>query len=327
MAKRLKIIGTGSYLPEKILTNLDLEKMVDTSDQWITERTGIKERRIADENTAVSDLMTKAAKNAIEMAGISKEEIDGIIVATVTPDMMFPSTACIVQNNLEIKQGFAFDLSAGCSGFLYALEVAQNFIVSGKYKKLLVIGGETLSKITNWEDRNTCVLFGDGAGAAIVEGSDDDSGLLSSTIGAKGEYGDLLYQPAGGSRMPASKETVEKNLHTVFMNGREVFNHAVRTMVSAANEALEKAGVSGDDIDIFIPHQANVRIMQSTAKRLHIPIEKVFINIDKYANTSAGTLPIALDQAVRNGQIKKGDLILFDVFGAGLTWGAAVMRW
>lgn len=324
---RIKIIGTGSYLPEKILTNLDLEKIVDTTDEWISTRTGIKERRITDENTAVSDLMTEASKKAIEMANIPLSEIDGIIAGTITPDMMFPATACIIQKNLGIKNKFAFDLSAGCSGFIYALEVANNFIKSGNYKNLLVIGGETLTKITNWSDRNTCVLFGDGAGAVVVTESTDDSGVLSSMIGAAGEYGDLLYQPAGGSRMPASKETIEKNLHTVVMQGSEVFQHAVRSMQSAGEEVIKAAGITSDDIDIFIPHQANIRILQSTAKRLKIPIEKVYINIDKYANTSAGTLPIALDQAVRSNEIKKGDIILFDVFGAGLTWGAAIVRW
>ncbi len=324
---RIKIIGTGSYLPEKILTNLDLEKIVDTSDEWISTRTGIKERRISDENTAVSDLMTEASKHAIEMANIPLSEIDGIIAGTITPDMMFPSTACVVQKNLGIKNKFAFDLSAGCSGFIYALEVANNFIKSGNSKNLLVIGGETLTKIINWSDRNSCVLFGDGAGAVVVTESTDDSGILSSIIGAAGEYGDLLYQPAGGSRMPASKETIEKNLHTIVMQGSEVFQHAVRSMQSAGEEVIKAAGISSDDIDIFIPHQANIRILQSTAKRLKIPIEKVYINIDKYANTSAGTLPIALDQAVRSNKIKKGDIILFDVFGAGLTWGAAIVRW
>jgi 3-oxoacyl-[acyl-carrier-protein] synthase-3 len=325
--RRVKIIGTGSYVPEKILTNVDLEKMVDTSDEWIITRTGIKERRIASSEEATSDMVIKASKEALKNAGINAQDIDLIIVATVTPDNLFPSTACWVQKALGIKKIPALDISAACPGFLYALILAESLILNGTNKRVLVAGAEMLSKITNWEDRSTCVLFGDGAGAAILEESKDDSGILSSYWAAEGTLGDLLIQPAGGSRMPATYETVEKKLHTVHMKGNEVFKHAVKKMGEAALKALSKAGLTGEDIDIFIPHQANIRIIEATCERLKIPIEKVYINIHKYGNVSAATIPIALDELNREGKLKKGNIVLMDSFGAGFTWAAVVIKW
>lgn len=321
------ILGTGSYLPEKILTNFDLEKMVDTSDEWITTRTGIKERRIADPSQATSDLATEASKRALEDANLKPEDLDMIIVATVTPDMNFPSTACIVQANLGALNAAAFDISVGCSGFIYGLAIAQQFVETGMYRNVLVIGAETLSKIINWKDRNTCVLFGDGAGAAVVGRVESGYGILESYLGADGTGGKYLYMPAGGSRMPASHETVEKNLHTIFMEGQEVFKFAVKVMDSATIEVLERCGLTPEDIDMLIPHQANTRIIEAARKRLKLTNDKVYINLDKYGNTSAASVAIALDEAYRKGLIKKGDIILTVAFGAGLTWASSVIKW
>ncbi|MFV9567411.1 beta-ketoacyl-ACP synthase III [Thermoanaerobacter mathranii] len=321
------ILGTGSYVPEKVLTNSDLEKMVDTSDEWITTRTGIKERRIADPSQAASNLGIEAARKALEDAKIAPSEIDMIIVATVTPDMNFPSTACIIQANLGASNAAAFDISVGCSGFIYGLAIAQQFVETGMYNKILVIGAETLSKITNWKDRNTCVLFGDGAGAAVVGRVESGYGILSTYLGADGTGGKHLYMPAGGSRMPASEETVKKNLHTIFMEGQEVFKFAVKVMDSATIEALNRCGLKPEDIDMLIPHQANTRIIEAARKRLKLSDDKVYINLDKYGNTSAASVAIALDEAYRKGLIKKGDIILTVAFGAGLTWGSSVIKW
>ncbi|MDP9750000.1 beta-ketoacyl-ACP synthase III [Thermoanaerobacter pentosaceus] len=321
------ILGTGSYVPEKVLTNSDLEKMVDTSDEWITTRTGIKERRIADPSQAASDLGIEAARKALEDAKIAPSEIDMIIVATVTPDMNFPSTACIIQANLGASNAAAFDISVGCSGFIYGLAIAQQFVETGMYNKILVIGAETLSKITNWKDRNTCVLFGDGAGAAVVGRVESGYGILSTYLGADGTGGKHLYMPAGGSRMPASEETVKKNLHTIFMEGQEVFKFAVKVMDSATIEALNRCGLKPEDIDMLIPHQANTRIIEAARKRLKLSDDKVYINLDKYGNTSAASVAIALDEAYRKGLIKKDDIILTVAFGAGLTWGSSVIKW
>ncbi|HHW56510.1 MAG TPA: ketoacyl-ACP synthase III [Clostridia bacterium] len=321
------VLGTGSYAPEKILTNFDLEKMVDTSDEWITTRTGIKERRIADSSQATSDLAIEAAKKALEDAKLTAEEIDMIIVATVTPDMNFPSTACIVQANLGAVNAAAFDISVGCSGFIYGLAIAQQFVETGMYNKILIIGAETLSKITNWKDRNTCVLFGDGAGAAVIGRVESGYGILSTYLGTDGTGGKYLYMPAGGSRMPASEETVKKNLHTIFMEGQEVFKFAVKVMDSATIEALNRCGLKPEDIDMLIPHQANTRIIEAARKRLKLSNDKVYINLDKYGNTSAASVAIALDEAYRKGLIKKGDVILTVAFGAGLTWASSVIRW
>jgi len=325
--KRIKIIGTGSYLPEKILTNKDIEKIVDTTDEWIIKRSGIKERHIASESQATSDLGVEAAKKAIENAKIDKNSIDCIIFGTVTPDRLFPSTAIYVQKALGLAGVPAFDISAACSGFIYGLAISQTIINSGFYKRVLVLGGDTLSKVTNWTDRSTCFLFGDGVGAVIVEESTDESGIISIYLGADGNMENLLYQPAGGTRIPATEESVKKNLHTIFMEGNEVYKHAVNTMANAAQKALELAGINEDDVTHFIPHQANIRIMETTAKMVNIPREKVFINIDKTANTSAGSIGIAMDQMNRRGMLNKGDIILIDAFGGGFTWGSAIIRW
>lgn len=321
------ILGTGSSLPEKVVSNYDLEKIVETSHDWIVTRTGIHTRRIADDKTATSDLATEAALKAMEAAGVSAEEIDLIIVATVTADMAFPSTACIVQDNIGAKRAAAFDLGAGCSGFLYELAVATQFIATGVYDKVLIIGAETLSKIMDWSDRNTCVLFGDGAGAAILGPTEEGSGVLSTHLGAKGEGGKFLTLPAGGSRMPASVETIEQNLHYIKMDGSEVFKFAVRAMGDAAKKALELCDMNVDDINYLVPHQANTRIISAAAKRLKLSEEKVYVNLNEYGNMSAASIPVALDEAVRKGKIKKGDNVVLVGFGAGLTWGSCVIKW
>jgi len=324
--KRAKIIGTGSYLPERVLTNADWEKMVETSDEWIVARTGIRERHVAAPNQATSDLVVEAAKNAITDANIDPGEIDMMIVGTITPDTAYPSTANWVQKKLGLRPIPSFDISAACSGFLYSLITANSFIVSGLAKKILVAGAECMTKVMNWEDRNTAVLFGDGAGAVVLTDTIEEKGILSSYWGADGNLGELLMQPAGGSAMPASLETVQKKLHTVQMKGNEVFKHAVLRMQEAAMKALEGAGMSGSDIDIYIPHQANIRIIEATIKRAKIPLEKTIVNIDKIANVSAGTIPIALDQGRKDGRIKDGANVLLSSFGAGFTWAGIVLR-
>ena len=321
------ITGIGSAVPDKVITNDDLSKMVDTSDEWIRTRTGIRERRVVDENTATSDLCTEAAKIALKDANVDAKDIDLIIVATVTSDMAFPSTACIVQKNIGAINAAAFDMSVGCSGFLYGIATGSNFIKSGAYKKVLVIGAEVLSKIIDWEDRTTCVLFGDGAGACILEECDDGYGIISYDLGADGENGHFLTQPAGGSRMPASIETVEKRLHYVHMDGGEVFKFAVRAMESTSLEALKRADMELEDIDFLIPHQANQRIIKSAAKRLKIPNDRVYINLDRYGNMSSASIPVALDEVYQKGLIKKGDKILLVAFGAGLTWASVILKW
>jgi 3-oxoacyl-[acyl-carrier-protein] synthase-3 len=324
----IKITGTGSYLPDKVLTNSDLEKMVDTSDEWIMTRTGIKERHIASEGEATSDLVTKAAKEALDMAGVSAKELDVIMVATVTPDTLFPATACWVEKKLGIKTGIpSFDISAACSGYLYGLILSSTMVKTGVAEKILLCGSEALSKITNWNDRSTCVLFGDGAGCTVIEKSDDDSGLLSYVWGADGKLGKLLIQEAGGSRMPATKETVEQSLHTISMQGNEVYKHAVTKMKKAAVESLKKANLKGEDVDVYVPHQANIRIIEATTKRAGIPMDKTVVTIDKTGNMSAATIPVGIDWAVRDGRLKKGNVLLSTAFGGGFTWGAAVLRW
>lgn len=324
---RARIIGTGSYLPEKIMTNEDWSKIVDTSDEWITSRTGIKERHFAAENEATSDLVSEAAKRAIEDAGIDRDDIDLIIVATVSSDNAYPSTGNWVQKKLGMKTVPSFDLSAGCSGFLYGTIVANSFITSGMAKTVLVAGAEIMSRIMNWEDRNTCVLFGDGAGAAVFTATEDENkGVLSTFWGSDGNLGELLVQPAGGSAMPASAETIEKKLHTVHMKGNEVFKHAVLRMQESAIKALELAGVPAEDVALYIPHQANVRIIDATIRRAGIPREKTYINIDKIANVSGGTIPIALDMARKEGRLKEGEILLMSAFGAGFTWGGVTIR-
>ncbi|MBI5484780.1 MAG: ketoacyl-ACP synthase III [Deltaproteobacteria bacterium] len=321
------ITGTGSALPAKILTNADLELMVDTSDEWITSRTGIKERRIAAAGEYTSTFAAEAARRAISMAGISPEELDLIIVGTVTPDFPFPSTACIIQNELGACNAVAFDVSAACSGFIYGLSIADSFIRSGRIKKALVIGAEVLSRVVDWSDRNTCILFGDGAGAAIVEAAEDLKGILSTHIFSNGSCWNLLYQPGSGSRNPATDRSVDPALFFINMEGNEVFKHAVRAMEEAALAALEANGMTASELSLFIPHQANIRIVNATAKRLALPAEKVFINLHNYGNTSAASIPIALDEANRQGWLKRGDSILLDAFGGGFTYGSALLRW
>lgn len=321
------ILGTGSFLPENKLTNKDLEKMVDTSDEWIVSRTGIKERRIAPPSMTTSYMATEAAKKAIEDAKITAEDIDLIIVATVVPDMNFPSTACLVQANIGAINAAAFDIEVGCSGFIYGLSIAKQFIENGTYKYVLVIAADILSKITNWEDRKTCVLFGDGAGAAVVGQVENGYGILDNFIGAYGKGGMHLYMPAGGSRMPACEESVKNKLHTIHMNGQEVFKFAVNVMNTATIEVLNRCGLKPEDVDIFIPHQANIRIIDAAMKKLKLSKEKVFINLDKYGNMSAASVAVALDEALKAGKIKNGDIILMVAFGAGLTWGSTVIKW
>ncbi len=325
--EKIKIIGTGAYLPEKILTNSDLEKMVDTSDEWIVSRTGIKERHIADDGEAASDLAVKAAEEAIKDAKIDKKDIDLVIVATITPDMFFPSTACIVQSKLGIKDTAAFDVSAACSGFIYALSIAHQFLDTGASKLALVIATETLSKITDWEDRNTCVLFGDGAGAAILKKVKGNNGFLSFYLGADGKHGDLLKMPAGGSRMPATEETVKQRMHFLKMRGNEVFKIAVQSMIKSAQEALKAGGLNCENVNLVIPHQANMRIIEAMAKRLRIPTEKIFLNIHRCGNMSAASIAVGLNEAYRQGRIKPDDIVELVAFGGGFTWGGCVMRW
>ncbi len=321
------IIGTGSYIPDNIVTNRDLEKIVETSDEWIVTRTGIKERRIADPDMATSDMATIAARRTIQDAGLSPEDIDLIIVATVTPDNNVPSTACIVQYNIGAINAAAFDLNAACSGFIYGLATANQFIASGMYKNILVIGAESLSRFTDWKDRNTCILFGDGAGAALVGRVEEGYGLLSQYLGADGSGGKLLKIEAGGSRMPASLETVEKGLHYFYMDGSEVFKFAVRIMASASEEAVRLAGLTNDDIDFLVPHQANIRIIEAARKRVKLDNDKVYVNLDRFGNMSAASIPVALDEAVKLGTINKGDKVLVVGFGGGLTWASALMKW
>jgi 3-oxoacyl-[acyl-carrier-protein] synthase-3 len=321
------IAGVGAYVPTKVLTNSDLEKMVDTTDEWITTRTGIKERRIAAKDEFTSDLAAKAAQRAMKAAGVAGEQIDLIIVATITPDMVFPSTACLVQQKIGARRAAAFDLEAACSGFIYALEIAQQFIMSRTYDTVLVIGAEKLSSIVDWQDRNTCVLFGDGAGAAVLRSRTDTHGLLTAVMGADGGKADLLHMPGGGSRCPATPESVSARLHYLRMEGKETFKHAVQAMMNAAQEALRRCEVNISQIKCIIPHQANRRIIDAVGERLGATPGQLFVNLERYGNTSAASVAIALDEAVSSGRIQRGDLILLVVFGAGLTWGAAVIEW
>jgi len=327
MLLRSRIISTGSYLPEKVLSNSEMEKMLDTSDEWITERTGIRERRIADSTQAASDLACEASRIALERAGLGPEDIDLIIVATITGDMPFPSTACFLQDKLGATNAAGFDINAACSGFLYSLYIADSFIKSGKHRRILVAGTEVLSKITDWDDRRTCVIFGDGAGAVIVGPSDDDSGLLSININSDGKMWDLIHVPGGGSRNPVSQSSIEQRMHYIKMKGNETFKVAVRTLEDIALKTLEENDIDPSSLSLLIPHQANLRIIQATADRLKVPMDKVFINLDKYGNTSAASIPIALDEALQSGRIKEGDYILLEAFGGGLTWASALIKW
>jgi len=320
-------MGVGHFVPEKLLTNADLEKIVETSNDWIVERTGIKERHITTPEEASSDLATPAARKALAAAGVAAEDLDLIIVATITPDFFFPSTACVVQNAIGAKNAGAFDLAAGCSGFIYGCNVASQFIETGRYDHILVVGVETLSKITDMTDRNTCVLFGDAAGAAVLGPAEPGQGILATHVKADGSLGYLLHMPAGGSRRPPSHESIDRREHFIKMEGREVFKNAVRSMCESAEYVLKAAGVAGADVDLLIPHQANWRIMSAVADRLKLPHDKVFVNLDKYGNTSAASIPLALSEAVAQGRLKKGNLLLNVAFGAGFTWAANLVRW
>ncbi len=326
------IIGTGSYMPARIMTNDELSKIVDTNDEWITSRTGIKERRIAAADEATSDMAAEAARRAMADAGVKPEDIQLIIVATVTPDMFFPSTACFVQKKIGAANAVCFDVSAACSGFLYALQVARHFINTGNRTTALVIGAEKLSSLVNWQDRNTCVLFGDGAGAVVIRRADEDDKnaqgrVLSTVMGSDGNLTDLLKVPGGASACPITPENIASRPNTIHMEGRETFKHAVTRMLEASQQALEIAGLKASDVALVIPHQANARIISAIAERLNLPIEKVFMNLDKYGNTSAATIPVALDEARRAGRIHKGDVVLLVAFGGGFTWASSVVRW
>ena len=321
------IAGIGHYVPERVLTNAELERLIDTTDERIVTRTGIRERRIAADDQASSDLGLEAAREAMADAGVRAEDLDLIIVGTATPDMLFPATACVLQDRLGAKRAGAFDLSAACSSWVYGVAVAHGYVSSGLAETVLVVGAETLSKITNWKDRSTCVLFGDSAGAVVVRPSEPGQGFLSFYLGADGGGAALISQPAGGSRLPASYETVERAQHTLHMNGREVYKFAVRIIPRAIEEAVSRAGLTLADVDLFIPHQANIRIIDAAAKRLGQPREKFFVNVERYGNTSSASVPVALYEAVRAGLIHRGDLAVLVAFGGGLTWGSTALRW
>jgi 3-oxoacyl-[acyl-carrier-protein] synthase-3 len=323
----VRITGLGKFFPRRKLTNADLEKMVDTSDEWITTRTGMKERYITGPDEPTSSLAIPAARQALANAGVAPEQVDLIIVATVTPDMFFPATACLVQAALGARRAACFDLEAACPQFIYACAVGSQFIATGTYDCVLVIAADTLSKIVNWEDRNTCVLFGDGAGAAVLQPGPEGRGFLSFALGSDGAGAEFLNLPAGGSRCPASHESVANHLHTIHMNGLEVFKFAVRAMPEAALESLSRAGLTAADIDLLIPHQANLRIIEAARRRLGLPKSKVFVNIEKYGNFSGATCPVALAEAVEQGLLQDGSVVVLSTFGAGLTWAACTIRW
>jgi 3-oxoacyl-[acyl-carrier-protein] synthase-3 len=325
--RSVSITGTGSYVPEKILTNEALELMVETNNEWILSRTGIRERRIADSTQSTSDMAAEAAKAALENAGLNVADVDLILVATVTPDMFFPSTACFVQTKIGASRAVCFDVSAACSGFLYAVEVARQFIATGTFQTALVIGAEKLSTIVDWSDRNTCVLFGDGAGAAVLQHRAGSRGILASHMGSDGSYADILQIPGGGCRHPVTAENAHERLNSIKMNGKETYKQAVNAMLGAANAVLEKSGLSPADLACVIPHQANVRIIEAIADRMGLPLEKFMINLDRFGNTSAAAVAIALDEANRTGRMIRGQNILLVVFGGGLTWAGSVLEW
>jgi len=325
---RAKISALGTYVPPRLLTNADLEKMVDTTNDWIMTRVGIRERHIVDKGVATSDLAVEAAKKALAQRGLTPTDIEAIIVGTVTPDMFFPSTACIVQNKLGAKGAWGFDLSGACSAFLYSLQTGAQFIATGTHKRVMVIGSDVMSSIIDYTDRATCVIFGDGAGAAILEPAEDDSvGLIDFIHEVDGSGGQFLYMPGGGSLNPSSKETVEKKMHYVHQDGQQVFKFAVRKQTEACEKLLERNGLKASDIDAFIPHQANLRIISATADRLGLRPEAVIVNIDRYGNTTAGTIPLAMSTAIEQGKLKKGSLVMLASVGAGFTIGATLLRW
>ena len=322
---RARITGVGAYAPKRILSNADLEKMVETSDEWIVQRSGIHERRIADESEATSDLAVRAAQQAIERANLVPEDIEFIAVGTTTPDMIFPSVGNIVQHRLGCRRAGSVDLLAACAGSVYSLSVGAEFIQTGKY--VLCIGAETLSRITDFTDRGTCVLLADAAGAAVLEPSEDERGIIDFDLYSDGQYWELLYMPGGGSRHPATKETVEARMHYAKMRGNEVFKVAVRLFVDCAERILSRNGFTSADVDLFVPHQANLRIIEAAAKRVALPMERVFVNVDRYGNTGAASVYVALEEAVAAGRLKRGDLVLVVAFGGGFSWGAALIRW
>jgi 3-oxoacyl-[acyl-carrier-protein] synthase-3 len=324
--RRSVILGTGSELPSKVVTNHDLEKMVETSDEWITVRTGIKERRVLEEGKGNADMAFRAARRALKDAQMQAPDLDAIIMGTVTPDYPFPSSACVLEDMLGARNVFSFDVGAACSGFLNALSVADSFIRTGQINNALVVGSDALSRLLNWQDRGTCILFGDGAGAVVLGAAQNGSGILSTRLRTDGSYVKTLYVPAGGSLKPATRETVQRNEHTITMNGKEVFKIAVRSMEEISRQALIEADVQVSEVALVIPHQANRRIIVALAERLGIPMERVMVNLEKYGNTSAASIPVALDEAKRQGRIKPGDIVLLNAFGAGFAWGAAVIK-
>ena len=320
------ITGTGVAVPEKILTNADFEKIVDTTDQWIKERTGMEVRHIVEDGVYLSDLCAEAANNALKDAGLTASQIDHIIIGTVTGDIQFPSTACFVQEKIGAKNAAAMDVAAACSGFIYALTLGDALIAANKAQRVLIIGGETLSRITDYTDRATCVLFGDGAGAAVLEPAKDNRGVLGTYLKSDGSLHDLLYMPGGGTKYRPSEETIAKKMFFIRMAGREVFKHAVKAMGDAAVHIMKETGLKGSDVDLLIPHQANKRILDATAKRVHVPKDKLFVNVHKYGNTSAASIPLALDEARKSGRVKEGDNVVLVAFGAGFTWASAAVR-
>jgi 3-oxoacyl-[acyl-carrier-protein] synthase-3 len=324
---RAKIAGVGAYAPKRVLSNFDLEKMIDTSDAWIVQRTGIRERRIADESEATSDLALRAAQQALERANLVPEDIEFIVVGTTTPDMFFPTVGNIVQHRLGCRRAGSVDLLAACAGSIYSLAVGAKFVETGKYRRVLCIGAETLSKITDFTDRGTCILLADAAGAAVLEAGEGDRGIIDADLYSDGQYWDLLYMPGGGSRAPATRETVEARMHYAKMKGNEVFKVAVRMFVECAETILGRHGLTVKDVDLFIPHQANLRIIEAAVKRVGLPMEKVFVNVDRYGNTGAASIYVGLEEALAGGRIKRGDLVLLAAFGGGFAWGAALLRW
>lgn len=325
--QRASITGIGSYLPNKVLTNYDLEKMVDTSNDWIIQRTGIKERRIVENGVTTSDIATQASLRAMEDAGVSPKDLDMIITSTITPDHIFPSTSCYIQQKIGATRACAFDILAACAGFIYAMSIGQSFINSGAMKTVLVVGAECLSKITDYTDRTTCVLFGDGAGAVIIQRNPVKHEILSSILAADGSEADVLIMPGGGARNPASLESVQQRLHYIQFKGKEVFKLAINNITNLILETTRENGLTLDDIDLIIPHQSNLRIIEATMEKLGLPMEKAFVNIDKYGNTSSASVPIAMDEARKEGRLRKGNIVMLVAFGGGLTWGSSVIRW
>ncbi len=325
--QKASITGIGSYLPGKVLTNYDLEKMVDTSDDWIIQRTGIKERRVVENGQITSDLATQASLRAMEDAGVSPHDLDMIITSTITPDHIFPSTSCFIQQKLGATRASAFDILAACAGFIYALSIGQSFVNSGAMETVLVVGAECLSTITDYTDRTTCVLFGDGAGAVVIQKSSTKHEILSTSLAADGSQADVLIMPGGGAKIPASLESVQQRTHYIQFRGKEVFKLAINNITNLILETVKRNSLAIEDIDLIIPHQSNLRIIEATMEKLGLPMEKAFVNIDKYGNTSSASIPIAIDEARKEGRLSKGDLVMLVAFGSGLTWGSSVIQW